>query len=114
MYAGISTEELVNYYEMNEEERDRWEQDLSANLSVEFYDPRNFIRWIIRELPFHCYGGKRLLTIPATSGTSERTFSRAGLTITKRRTLLNSDMAATLIFLNSCMEEVVAFNDKNN
>jgi hypothetical protein len=48
----ISAEELVNYYEMNEEERDRWEQDLSANLSVEFYYPRNFIRWIICEVKF--------------------------------------------------------------
>ena len=43
---------------------------------------------------------KGVLCIPATSAPSERVFTAAGLTITKRRAPLNAKNAAALIFLN--------------
>ena len=53
---------------------------------------------------------KKYLCIPATSAPVERVFSRAGLTISKKRNALNCDVASDLIFLNSNWE-VLRFDD---
>ena len=48
----------------------------------------------------------QLLSIPATSAPSERVFSVAGLTISKDRAWLASDVANELVFLHDTLPEV--------
>ena len=52
-----------------------------------------------KQLPHLAVLSRKWLCIPATSAPSERVFSVAGLTISKKRAALTGDHAATLIFL---------------
>jgi hypothetical protein len=49
-------------------------------------------------------GGSSVLCIPATSAPSERLFSTAGLTVSKKRARLNGGNAAALIFLHENLD----------
>jgi hypothetical protein len=44
---------------------------------------------------------RKWLAVPASSASSERVFSSAGLTISKKRTKLGAERAATLVFLKT-------------
>lgn len=44
---------------------------------------------------------RKWLAVPASSAASERLFSRAGLTVTDKRTRLGSELVGTLVFLNA-------------
>ena len=44
---------------------------------------------------------RKWLAVPASSAASERLFSKAGLTVTDKRTRLGTEMVGTLVFLNS-------------
>jgi hypothetical protein len=54
----------------------------------------------------------RLLCIPATSGSSERIFSVAGLTIAKDRARLASDTANELFFLHNALPGIQKYFDQ--
>ena len=54
---------------------------------------------------------RRILCIPATSAPSERVFSAAGLTISKKRASFNPDTAADLIFLNGSWAQAEKYNN---
>jgi hypothetical protein len=47
---------------------------------------------------------RQLLCIPATSAPSERLFSTAGLTVSKKRAHLNGGNTAALIFLHENLD----------
>ena len=57
---------------------------------------------------------RRILAQPATSASSERLFSSAGLTIAKDRASIDPDNAEDLIFLKENWEEVIAWMKKHN
>jgi len=56
----------------------------------------------------------QLLSIPATSAPSERVFSVAGLTISKDRVRLASDVANELVFLHDALSGVQKFYEAQN
>ncbi|KAI9909614.1 hypothetical protein PsorP6_014455 [Peronosclerospora sorghi] len=58
----------------------------------------------MQELPRLAKLAKKVLCIPATSTPSERMFSSAGLTVTKKRNNLEGGKVATLCFLNGSWE----------
>jgi hypothetical protein len=49
---------------------------------------------------------RRMLCIPATSAPSERLFSTAGLTVTKKRSRLGTDTVSTLVYLHEARPAV--------
>lgn len=51
--------------------------------------------------PLMAVVARKWLAVPASSAASERLFSKAGLTVTDKRTRLGAEMVATLVFLNS-------------
>ena len=57
---------------------------------------------------------RRTLCIPATSAPSERVFSTAGLTISKKRASMNSDNAADMIFLRGSWAQTEKFSAEVN
>ena len=69
--------------------------------------------WRIHEprFPLVAELSRRILCIPATSASSERVFSAAGLTISKKRASLNPDTAADLIFLNGSWAQAEKYNN---
>ena len=56
----------------------------------------------------------QLLSIPATSAPSEHVFSVAGLTISKDRARLASDVANELVFLNDALPGVQKYYEAQN
>jgi zinc finger BED domain-containing protein 1 (E3 SUMO-protein ligase ZBED1) len=44
---------------------------------------------------------RKWLAVPASSAASERMFSSAGLTVSKKRTCLKADRVSTLVFLKT-------------
>jgi zinc finger BED domain-containing protein 1 (E3 SUMO-protein ligase ZBED1) len=61
--------------------------------------------WAMNDKTFPLIGqlARRYLCIPATSAPSERLFSSAGMTISKRRASLNPDAADSLVFLHDAI-----------
>lgn len=60
-------------------------------------------RWkkLTTSLPMLTRVARKWLAVPASSASSERMFSSAGLTISKKRTRLGPERAATLVFLKT-------------
>lgn len=52
---------------------------------------------------------RKWLAVPASSASSERVFSSAGLTISKKRTKLGAERAATLVFLKTAWPTLQKF-----
>jgi hypothetical protein len=72
--------------------------------------------WKSREFTYPTLAklARRILAQPATSASSERLFSSAGLTIAKDRASIDPDNAEDLIFLKENWEEVIAWIKKHN
>jgi hypothetical protein len=64
------------------------------------------------QLPLMSQLARRLLCIPATSAPSERVFSVAGLTISKKRNKLTPQHANELIFLHNSWDVAIDFEAK--
>ena len=71
-------------------------------------DPNQW--WQVKKKEFHILYqlSRRALCIPATSATSERIFSGAGLTVTEIRNRLASDKVSDLVILRLCCKKVDA------
>lgn len=54
-----------------------------------------------RDYPLLSLVARKWLAVPASSAASERMFSGAGLTVSKKRTLLGSERVSTLVFLKT-------------
>lgn len=57
--------------------------------------------WSTKGMPLLSAVARKWLAVPASSASSERVFSSAGLTISKKRTKLGAERAATLVFLKT-------------
>ena len=75
-------------------------------------DPLEWWRGAAASLPHLARLARKLLCIPATSASSERIFSSAGLTITARRARLTQENASALLFLGGAYEKVKEFDDE--
>jgi hypothetical protein len=61
--------------------------------------------WKNQEKEFkHLSIARHVLCVPATSASSERTFSAAGLVVHERRTSLSSESVDSILFLHNCMQ----------
>jgi hypothetical protein len=72
-------------------------------------DPLEWWRGNAVQIPHLARLARGLLCIPATSASSERLFSAAGLTISARRARLTSEHAEDLLFLRGTLDKVKAF-----
>lgn len=64
-------------------------------------DPLAWWRTRASVYPLLAVVARKWLAVPASSAASERLFSKAGLTVTDKRTRLGTEMVGTLVFLNS-------------
>lgn len=64
-------------------------------------NPLHWWREKAQAYPLLAAVARKWLAVPASSAASERMFSSAGLTVTKKRTKLGSDRVATLVFLKT-------------
>ena len=64
-------------------------------------DPLKQWRLKSRDYPLLSLVARKWLAVPASSAASERMFSSAGLTVSKKRTLLGSERVSTLVFLKT-------------
>jgi hypothetical protein len=68
---------------------------------VETADPLAQWQRKSRDYPLLALVARKWLAVPASSAASERVFSSAGLTVSKKRTLLGTDRVSTLVFLKT-------------
>ena len=82
---------------------------LLAHSSVSPGDPLKW--WKLNEtmLPLLSKVARRILNIPATSASSERTFSTAGLVISQKRQRLSPETASAIVHLNGAWSQVDKF-----
>lgn len=80
--------------------------------SEEYGDPLAWWKLHQTAFPLMARVARRVLNIPATSGSSERVFSSAGNVISKKRTKLSPDIASTIVFLRGSWGKVEQFWDK--
>jgi len=93
---------------------------LGAEVEVDFYlkvgkadteDPADLLPWWKAKacmFPRLAKLAKRVLAIPATSASSERTFSRAGLAVTEKRTNLDADSVTDLLVIHNYFLVIIA------
>ena len=75
-------------------------------------EPLEWWRTNAASLPYLARLARKLLCIPATSASTERIFSSAGLTITRLRARLTPDNASNILFLAGAYEKVKEFDDE--
>lgn len=73
-------------------------------------DPLKQWRLKSRDYPLLSLVARKWLAVPASSAASERVFSSAGLTVSKKRTLLGSERVSTLVFLKTAWPYLQAHN----
>src|SRR6476646_7076740 len=74
------------------------------------WDPMDWWARHCKQLPLLSELARKLLCIPATSASSERVLSTAGLTVTAKRNRLSEDQAGRLVFLRGSWEAVAALS----
>lgn len=55
----------------------------------------------------------KILCIPASSASSERIISSAGLTVSDKRTRLDSNIVSEIVFLRNSWESIDGYNNNN-
>lgn len=103
--VSVDTQKLL-FDAMVEKEKQTYMQLAATYLKS---DPFSTWKDWSKGMPMLSEVARKWLAVPASSASSERVFSSAGLTISKKRTKLGAKRAATLVFLKTAWPTLQRF-----